>query len=512
MIGTVFRSEDVPAEDRFDYWRELVGRTHAPSDMSSDYTTDFWAEQRLLELGPVTVWPASFRPMRFHRDARMVRRSDPELYHLSLVLGGGLGVDHAGRTDTHGPQDLYVIDTSQPYDVRPPADQDRRVVTGVGVEFPKVLLPASPDRVRELLGRRLSGQDGVGAVLTGFLTGLSRQADSLQPSDAPRLGTALLDLLLAWFAHVLDTEAALPPETRDRALTVRIRAFVRQNLHDPELTPPVIAAAHHISLSYLHRLFQDQTRDETVAAWIRNQRLEGARRDLADPALRATPVHTIAARWGLHRPAHFSRAFRTAYGLSPTEYRLQAATPTAPQGTVNGPEAGGPCGSCAERELRSRHRYGSRERPEMLAEAMTAAAAAAGTTVVQSASSDLWTAFRERCARLVGRGDPARENDALERLDQTAAVLDAAGEEESGRVRDLQVGLWQGRFESLLESLEQPERERLVAELRALAEESAPEQAGRGVVSGNTFHGPTAVQVGDHNHQDVHFGSTGSTG
>ncbi|WP_405537926.1 AraC family transcriptional regulator [Streptomyces sp. NBC_00075] len=339
MIGTVFRSDDVPPEHRFDYWRELVGRTHAPSDMSSEYTTDFWAEQRLLELGPVTVWPASFRPTRFHRDARMVRRSDPELYHLSLVLGGGLGVDHAGRTDTHGPQDLYVIDTSRPYDVRPPADQDRRMVTGVGVEFPKALLPASPDQVRDLLGRRMSGRDGVGAVLTGFLTGLNQQADSLRPSDAPRLGTALLDLLLAWFAHVLDAEATLPPEIRDRTLTVRIRAFIRQNLHDPELTPPVIAAAHHISVSYLHRLFQDQTQDrtqgETVAAWIRARRLEGARRDLADPALRAVPVHTIAARWGLPRPAHFSRAFRTAYGLSPTEYRLLAATPTPPHGTVN---------------------------------------------------------------------------------------------------------------------------------------------------------------------------------
>ncbi|MGY1501257.1 hypothetical protein ACW4TU_32535 [Streptomyces sp. QTS52] len=148
----------------------------------------------------------------------------------------------------------------------------------------------------------------------------------------------------------------------------------------------------------------------------------------------------------------------------------------------------------------------------MLAEAMIAAAAAAGTTVVQSASSDLWTAFRDRCARLVGRGDPERESDALERLDQTAAVLDAAGEDEAGRVRDLQVGLWQGRFEALLESLEQPERERLVAELRALAEESTAVQAGRGVVSGNTFHGPTAVQVGDHNHQDVHFGPGGPTG
>jgi AraC-like DNA-binding protein len=336
MIGTVFRSEDVAAEDRFDYWRELVGRTHAPSDMTSEYAGDFWAEQRLLQLGQVTVWPGSFRPMRFRRTARMVRQSDPEFYHVSLMLGGGLGVDHAGRTDTHGPQDLYVVDTSRPYDVRPPADEDRELVTGVGVEFPKALLPVSPDRVGDLLARRRSAQEGVGALLSGFLTGLAQQADSLKPSDAPRLGAVALDLLLAWFAQELDTESALSPETRRRTLTAHIRAFVRQNLHDPDLTPPVIAAAHHISLSYLHRLFQQENQGETVSAWIRAQRLEGARRDLADPALRATPVQTIAARWGLRRPAEFSRAFRTAYGVPPTEYRLRAAAPAAPRDTAEG--------------------------------------------------------------------------------------------------------------------------------------------------------------------------------
>ena len=32
---------------------------------------------------------------------------------------------------------------------------------------------------------------------------------------------------------------------------------------------------------------------------------------------------SIGARWGLTNPAHLSRLFRDAYGLSPTEYRAQ---------------------------------------------------------------------------------------------------------------------------------------------------------------------------------------------
>lgn len=329
MIGTVFRSDDVPKEHRFEYWCELMHQAIAPSHMSSQFADDFWARQRLLELGPVLVWPTSHLPTGFRRTEKLVRQSDPEMYHLSLVLGGGLGFDHVGRAEAFGPSDLWVSDTSRPYEVHLPTDLGRQVLTGVGVDFPKALLPLPPSRVQQLLGRRLSGREGMGALLTGFLTGLEQQADVLQPSDAPRLGTVLIDLLSAWFAQVLEAEDALAPETRRRALTTRIRAFIRRNLHDPGLTPPVIAAAHHVSLSYLHRLFQDDTPGETVAAWIRTQRLEGARRDLADPNLSSTPVHIIATRWGLVRASDFTRAFRSAYGVSPTEYRMRAQAEAA---------------------------------------------------------------------------------------------------------------------------------------------------------------------------------------
>ncbi|WP_329416682.1 helix-turn-helix domain-containing protein [Streptomyces sp. NBC_00704] len=324
MIGTVYRSDDVPKEHRFEYWRELMHQAIAPSHMSSQFADDFWARQRLLELGPVLAWPTSYLPTGFRRTEKLVRQSDPEMYHLSLVLGGDLGFEHVGRAEAYGPSDLWVSDTSRPYEVHVPAGLGRQPLTGVGVDFPKALVPLPPARVQHLLGRRLSGREGVGALLTGFLTGLEQQADALQPSDAPRLGTVLIDLLSAWFAQVLEAEDALAPETRRRALTTRIQAFIRRNLHDPELAPPVIAAAHHISLSYLHQIFKEESPGETVAAWIRGRRLEGARRDLADPNFASTPIHTIATRWGLVRASDFTRAFRSAYGVSPMEYRGQA--------------------------------------------------------------------------------------------------------------------------------------------------------------------------------------------
>jgi AraC-like DNA-binding protein len=186
-------------------------------------------------------------------------------------------------------------------------------------------LPLPRQAVDRALGLQISGREGIGALLTQFLVRISADTQHYQPADGPRLGTVLVDLVASLLAHTLDTESSLTPESRTRALTLRVKAFIQQNLHDPDLTPSRIAAAHHISRSYLHRIFK--TESDTVAAYVRGRRLEGARHDLTDPGLASTPIHVVATRWGFPQAADFSRAFHTAYGLSPSEHRRRATQP-----------------------------------------------------------------------------------------------------------------------------------------------------------------------------------------
>jgi AraC-like DNA-binding protein len=329
VIGTEFRSDDVPADERFDRWRELIGHNRA-NDTTSPHAADFRAELRVMELGPVTVWRTSFSPARFRRSSRRIRRHDPELYHLSLVTDGELTLtQERGGSATVGPGGLLVDSSRQACAAQanahgPTADGRPGVVAGVGVDLPRTLLPLPTHQVERLMGQGLSVRQGSGALLADFLTGLDRQAGTLRPADAPRLGTVTLELVSAFFAHALGAEAALSSETRHQVLAKRIRTFIQQHLDDPELSPGTIAAAHHVSLSHLHRVFSEQSAGETVAAWIRSQRLEKIRADLADPSLRTTPVHVIAARWGMPSASHFTRVFRAAYGSSPRDYRRQA--------------------------------------------------------------------------------------------------------------------------------------------------------------------------------------------
>lgn len=140
---------------------------------------------------------------------------------------------------------------------------------------------------------------------------------------------------------------------------------------------------------------------------------------------------------------------------------------------------------------------------ELLAEALTALAQAGGTAVVQAVGTDVWTAFRQRAAGLFARGNTQVEQTELARLDRTASAVETAdGSEELLR----QEASWRARFEMLLEGLGDQERELVATELRALIAQFQNAQPGGGMVSGNTFHGPTAIQFGSSNRQDNRFG------
>ncbi|MFI6154460.1 helix-turn-helix domain-containing protein [Kitasatospora sp. NPDC051170] len=329
-VGTeeIARVGGTAARDRFEHWREVV-RLGWDSEVTSAHAEDFTAEVRRSELGLATVLGTSFPSARFRRTERMIRCSDNEQYHLGLLTRGSQAIAHGrDRTETCGPGDLILLDTRLPFDDRyfgaPGPDGKGTAVTGVCIDVPVSLLAVPPRHLRHLLGRRLSGSEGTGALLAEFILGLDRQAPALLPAAAARLGEVAVDLVSAWLASELDAEHTVSPDARARATVETVRSFIRRNLHDPELTPSTIAAAHHISVSHLHRLFAEHLPGRTVAALIRSQRLAKAHRELADPALRTLPVHAIATRCGMPRASDFGRAFKAAYGLTPREHRHRA--------------------------------------------------------------------------------------------------------------------------------------------------------------------------------------------
>jgi AraC-like DNA-binding protein len=247
------------------------------------------------------------------RTRRHVRAIEQDLCKIDVLVHGTAVIEQDGRRAALAPGDLTFIDLTRP---------TRWVMSPmrvVAVVFPRALLPLRRDDAARLTAVPIRGDAGTGALVSSVARQLAGNLDEPNPAHGVRLGTGVLDMLAVAMAGRLGRTRELPPDTAQRALLRRIRTFIEVQLGDPTLSPGVIAAAHHISVRQLYNLFALE--ETTVSRWIQQRRLERCRRDLASAPSAEQTVSAIAARWGLTNAAHFSRLFRAAYGVPPSEYR-----------------------------------------------------------------------------------------------------------------------------------------------------------------------------------------------
>jgi AraC-like DNA-binding protein len=310
VITVSFDTADAPAGRRIDYWQQAIGDTMAP--LVGRHGGEFHASMVSGRVGPLRISEATTPAGVCGRTPRSIRHADRDLYQIDVIASGEVHVDHGGRQSRLTPGDLAFIDPARP--VR----YQTSTTTHVSILFPRGMLALRPDDVDRLTGQRVAGDRGTGALVSSLARQLPRHLDDWHSDEAVRLGTAVVDLLRVVSTGRLDPASRPEPE-RQEALLTRIYSYIDTHLGEPDLSPPTIAAAHHISLRYLYKLFASQER--SVAGWVRQRRLECCRRDLLDPAQRHRPVSAIATSWGLPNSTHFSRMFKAAYGVSPVEFR-----------------------------------------------------------------------------------------------------------------------------------------------------------------------------------------------
>lgn len=293
-------------------FRAAVSESFVPLQVSTAGPDHFRGVIRGASVDEVHVTEVRATSHIVERTPELIARSDRSYFKLSLMLAGTGLLIQDDREAVLQAGDLAVYDTDRPYSLV--FDEGFRTMV---VMFPKHLLSLPPDVVGQLTAVRISGQEGLGGMVVPYLTQLAGNLDQLAGATGARLAHSTLDLVSTVFTRELGLDGVSADP--HRALVQRIRSHIDRNLASTDLGPASIASAHFISTRHLHGLFQEQ--GVTVSTWIRTRRLEQCRRDLLDPMLADRPVAAIAARWGFVDAAHFSRAFKSAFGISPSEYR-----------------------------------------------------------------------------------------------------------------------------------------------------------------------------------------------
>jgi AraC-like DNA-binding protein len=316
-MRTLINTDAVPPGERIDFVRSM--HALAPRDYQPADEADFSFELNYLNLGAVFTALVTATPYQVRRTPALIRPSDPDLISLTMTLEGRGGVSQHDREAPLAPGEFTIQFVGHPYSIN-----TFRPGRGLQLSFSPALLPLERRQLHRLAAVPMRRDPGIGALTSKFLLELARDLDSLTVAEAARISTVALDMIAVRLAHELGGAGSLPPESQKNALLTGVYAFIQQHLGNPELSPAVVAAAHHISTRYLHMLFQDQ--GATVAGWIRQCRLEAARRDLTDPMLVSRSVASIAAQWGFSSASQFTQAFKAAYDMPPRDYRQQVFT------------------------------------------------------------------------------------------------------------------------------------------------------------------------------------------
>jgi len=291
----------------FDQFRDAVSQTFVPLLADAGDERTFEGTVTHAELGPLLLAQVAAGPHVIGRTSRLVRRADPECYKLSLQVAGRALLRQDGREAVLTPGDLALYDTTRPYELR--FDGPFRMIV---LMFPRSLLQVPEPSVRRLTGHRIAGDAGLATLVGPFVTGLTRQVERRAATANRCLCDAVLDMLAAALADELGSRPTAANGPRQAALLAQVKEYIEDQLADPDLGPAAIAAAHHISPRYLQKLFEAEHLTVTDCT-----------RELLDPRQRTAPISTIAVRWGLVDASHFSRLFRSTYGMSPSEYRIQ---------------------------------------------------------------------------------------------------------------------------------------------------------------------------------------------
>ncbi|MBD3575261.1 MULTISPECIES: helix-turn-helix domain-containing protein [Streptomyces] len=319
MLSLVSTTAALPVTERADYWHSLVSGTFIPLDVALHEPEPAVGTIVSRHVGALQISDVEAGPQAVIRSRRRIAQGGGQYVTVTLQHRGTARLTQHGRQAVAVPGTFTCSDAGRPYRREQP-DEFRFTAFRV----PKKDIGVSDDDLGAVTATVFDGRSGTAGLLAGYLTRLAEQAPGFDADTGHRLALTAADLLAVLVRERQGRPDPHAPEAA-RGILARIKEYVRRHLADPGLTPERIAAAHHISVRHLHRLFEAE--GTSVGRWIHAERLDRCRRDLARRAGTGPTVSAVAQSWGFVSPSHFSRSFRAAYGMTPREWQAASRGP-----------------------------------------------------------------------------------------------------------------------------------------------------------------------------------------
>jgi AraC-like DNA-binding protein len=311
-----FTTRSYPKPRQQQAWREVMSRLCLPIDKlpaTDGFRGAVWCIDSPLgmEFALVEAEPHEIRGRYLDQ---------PEAIWLTVLLEGKAQLSYEDCKIDLEPGDIAYGPTFADAALRFSSDFRQLFVNVQRLMLnPRVFAPLS------LRLGHLPGRCGVNRVLSGMLRSVADVIGEISSEDLRPVELSLTEFLIT----ALENEKGvfgLGGVAGARATRLhRICQGIEAVLGNPALTLGMVAERERVSTRYLQKLFTEA--GNNFSHYLRTRRLDRCRADLISPLHAELSISEICFRWGFNGSAHFSRAFRKEFGMSPREYRRLGGHP-----------------------------------------------------------------------------------------------------------------------------------------------------------------------------------------
>lgn len=302
---------DFEPEHRFEIWQQNVGVLF---DMSSPdggkLDNDINAQFGACNLGEAVFALTRSEAQLFERKARRVAHDDMDHILVQVFLSGG-GLANGDEQIVAG--DMLIIDMDQPHAMV------NTEFENLSLLLPRELHTGLSELLAPLHGTQLSSTNPMVRFLGEHIRALWKTVPDMNMIQAGSALQGTLGLLEGWLSREGRLSEEITPDV-SKALGKLIRRYIERNLSEP-LAPQELVQIFGVSRSHLYQIFAPY---DGVARYVLKRRMLRSFRMLSQPVYNHLSVGAVAFQCGFSSESHFSRSFKSRFGVTPGQVRADA--------------------------------------------------------------------------------------------------------------------------------------------------------------------------------------------
>lgn len=310
-----WNTHDARPGEQFAYYREAICQAFMQLTPEAPGATGFPARVENFRLGDGAMNRVTFPEHIVRRSAADIASSSSSCFYLNLKLAGRCRIEQAGREISLSAGQVGLFDSDRQFTLRHDRGPRLQVASfWVPAEALRERLPAGFD----VAAARVSDDPVIGHLIAETARTLNADVGRMTEEDGVRLFRVLIELVAVSLSRQGQPGDAESKGFADAAALV-LRRTIHARLREPGLTVGDIAADIGVSERYVHKLLARSGSGFTE--YVIGCRLDGAARDLRDPAVADRAIGNVAFDWGFSDLSHFTRRFKQRFGCRPRDWR-----------------------------------------------------------------------------------------------------------------------------------------------------------------------------------------------